>query len=74
MSIQCPVLGFEPIAFITWVSSLNHSARAPALNNRILAIPPLSIFNFAFCYLKLPRVKCWPYIWNLDEKAELFDR
>ena len=30
MSIQYTVLGFEPRAFGTWVSSHNHSTRAPA--------------------------------------------
>ena len=33
MSIQYTVSGFEPTTFGTWVSSLNHLTRAPALAN-----------------------------------------
>ena len=45
MSIQYLVPGFEPMTFLTWVSSHNHYTRAPAVTKTRLRLSSLCVLT-----------------------------
>ena len=45
MSIQNPVMGFEPMASWMQVSSQNHKTRAPAQTHNLLAWKPCAMLQ-----------------------------